>query len=356
MGLPNIGKSTLFNAMTRSSQAKTGNFPFCTINANLAKVDVYDDRSRQLAKFTGAPLVYDVKVDLADVAGLIAGAHKGEGLGNKFLADIRPCTTILHMVRCFTNEREGFDVPDPLGSIATIEAELVLSDLEALEKRVTKLMKTKKASDPDLDFSTRLKAHLEEGKPARDFKLSKGNEAFEKGIISEVGLLSTKPTLLVLNVDDASVAQGNKFSKLVEEKFGVENTVRVCSLIEEQTAQFDREERLAFLDEYDIKEPSVDVLLRKVFAQLKLQSFFTVGPKMVKAWSIPQNTVTRDAAGEIHTDFKKYFHHAKVLPWDEFLKHKNLSQAEAAMRSVDGEEVMKDGDVFIVEHNTPGKK
>lgn len=353
VGLPNVGKSTLFNAMTSSQLAKTGNFPFCTINANLAKVDVYDERLRELAKFTHAEKIVDVEIDLADVAGLIEGAHKGEGMGNKFLADIRPCNVILQMVRCFESAKDGFDRPDPLSDIVTISNELVFADLDALDKRLNKSAKLRKDGDEEVAVLKKAHAWLSEGKSARDLRPKL--KYTEVDHLDSFQLLSNKPILYVLNVDDQSMKNGNEFSKIVEDKFGEANTVKVCSVVEEQTSQFSRPERLAFLAEYGVEKPAVEILLQKVFAMLKLQSFFTVGPKMAKAWSIPQGSKAQDAAGEIHTDFKKHFLYAKVSDWSNFIKNKNLKEAEAAMKKVDEDYVMKDGECFIVEHRAEKK-
>eukprot|EP00758_Cryptobia_borreli_P002885 Tbor_TRINITY_DN3367_c0_g1::TRINITY_DN3367_c0_g1_i1::g.23476::m.23476/K06942/ychF; ribosome-binding ATPase len=359
VGLPNVGKSTLFNAMTCSQQAKTGNYPFCTIDANLAKVDVYDERLRTLAAFAGSKTIVDVEIDLADVAGLIAGASKGAGLGNKFLNDIRPCSIIFHMVRCFESPKDGFDAPDPLEGIEIIQQELILSDLEAMEKRWTKV-KSKKAGDPEVLFAKRVLDWLEEGKPARLIGTDKHKlTAAEEEYIKQYQLLSAKPMMYVLNVDDANLKDGNKFSKVVEDKYGLDSTCRICSVIEEQTSQFSREERIDFLKEYGIDTPATEILLQKGYRMLNLQSFFTVGPKMSHGWSIVNGTTAKKAAGEIHGDFDKYFKSAKVSPWNYFSnkeKFSTLALAENnAMMKVDHKYIMNDGDVFIVEHDAPRK-
>lgn len=349
VGLPNVGKSTLFNAMTCSQIAKTGNYPFCTIDANLSKVAVYDARLRELAKFSKAQKIVDVEIDLADVAGLIAGASKGAGLGNKFLADIRPCTIVLHMVRCFESAKDGFDTPNPIEDISVIMQELILSDMDAVEKRYQKV-KSRGKGDTEMIFSKRLLEWLEAGKPATDFKITPNTE--EPEFLKQYQLLSAKPMLFVLNVDDASMKEGNQFSKLVEDKYGIEVTCRVCSVIEEQTSQFTREERIDFLKEYGLTIPATDVLLQKAYKMLKLQSFFTVGPQMAHGWPIVEGTNAKQAAGEIHGDFEKFFVKGKVCPWDQFIKFPNFTVAEqTGLRPVDQKYIMNDGDVFIVEHS-----
>ena len=355
VGLPNVGKSTLFNAMTSSQQAKTGNYPFCTIDANLSKVSVFDERLRTLQKFAKSETVVDVEIDLADVAGLIEGASKGAGLGNKFLADIRPCTIILHMVRCFESAKDGFDAPDPLKDIDTIVNELIIADIEAMEKRYQK-MRSKKAGDPEAVFQKRLIDWLSDGKPANAFGGGKLT-AVEQDNMKQYQLLSIKPMMYVLNIDEDSViTNGNKFSKAVEEKFGEDSTCKVCSVIEEQTSQFGEEERFALLQEYGLQRPMTEVLLRKAYKMLKLQSFFTIGPIMSHGWAITEGTTAKEAAGEIHGDFTKYFESAKVCPWDKFVTYPNLKSAEDnGFVKVDGKYPMKDGDVFLVEHSASRK-
>jgi GTP-binding protein YchF len=348
VGLPNIGKSTFFNAITCSQLAKTGNYEFCTINANLSKAKLYDYRLYELAKFTGAAEIVPAELDVADVAGLIEGASKGLGLGNKFLNDIRPVNIILHMVRCFESAKDGFGTPDPLGGISVIDTELVLADIESVERKISKL-RSRKATDPELLFAKAMHAHLENGKAARVFSITKENQ----GWLADMQLLSAKPVIFVLNVDEFSMKEGNQFSALVEKEFGAENTLRVCSVIEEQTAQMSRPERLAFLEEYGVSKPQSEAVLEKVRGQLQLQSFFTVGPKMAHAWQIPKGTTARAAAGEIHGDFDKWFVSAKVLPWQQYVQHRNIEAADKAMKDVPGTYVMDDGHVFIVDHRAP---
>ncbi|TPP46007.1 hypothetical protein CGC20_32455 [Leishmania donovani] len=353
VGLPNVGKSTLFNALTCSQIAKTGNFPFCTIDANTSKVPIVDPRLRQLAQFTQAEKIVDVEVDLTDVAGLIAGASKGAGLGNKFLADIRNCAVLLHTVRCFESSKEGFDTPHPLDDIHVILSELVLSDLEMVEKRMRKVQKTMKAQDVEYSFLKRLQQWLEEGKPAADMPAKAKLTVAEKGLLQSYDLLSHKPMMFVLNVDERGVKDGNAFSREVEAAFGAERTCRVSVAIEEQTAQLaSREEQLMFLEEYGIDVPRGQVLMKQVYALLKLQSFFTVGPKMAHGWTVAQGSTARQAAGEIHSDFEKNFVRAKVMTWDTFIGRPNLESAEMQMRTVNDRYVMQDGEVFIVEHST----
>lgn len=389
VGLPNVGKSTLFNSLTCSSLAKTGNFDFCTIDPNKGKVAVIDEQLEKCAKFAGSKKIYHSEVDVVDVAGLIKGASQGAGLGNKFLADIRPVTNILHVVRCFESEREGFDRPHPIDAIATIDAELVLADLESVEKRVAKNKRTgggaaaadssanqKDAVFDEAVFARQVLEFLGDGKPARDIPSIQPlpplgpNEresdarkkqhrliAQRREALDTMQLLSAKPTIFVLNVDEEAMVNGNEFSRMVENHVGAERCVKVCSLIEEQTAQMDRVERLAFLkDGYGIERPAVEDLMRRVYDLLKMQSFYTIGPQMAKAWPIRRGTTARQAAGEIHGDFEKHFKCAKIAPWHRFITAANLGTAEAKMFEVSGSYEMVDGDVMVVEHNAPSRK
>ncbi|KAH9588917.1 GTP binding domain [Trypanosoma melophagium] len=351
IGLPNVGKSTLFNALTCSQQAKTGNFPFCTIDANLSKVPVVDDRLRKLAAFTGAQKIVDVEIDIADVAGLIEGASKGAGLGNKFLNDIRPCAILLHMVRCFESVKDGFETPAPLNDISTIVNELVLADLEAMEKAVHKINKTRKLGDAGLAFCQRVVSWLRDGRPASELKLRNEEEV---QWLQQYQLLSAKPMMFVLNVDESSVMSGNKFTAAVEKKFGAARTCLVSASLEEQTSQLNsREERLLFLQEYGVDIPRGEVLIRSAYRMLRLQSFFTVGPLMAHGWATASGVTARVASGEIHSDMGKHFVRAKVLPWDVFITKPNLEAAEMQMVYVNANHIIKDGDVMIVEHNAP---
>lgn len=349
VGLPNIGKSTLFNAMTSSNLAKVGNYPFCTIHANRGKAITYDARLRTLAAFSGAQKIVDVEVDVTDVAGLIEGASKGEGMGNAFLADIRGVSLILHTVRCFADDRNGFDAPDPSKAIHTIDNELILSDCAVVEKYVGKVKKTMKPGSKELVFAERLLDFLFEGKSARDFSCK---DVQETGWLhgKELGLLSVKPVLYILNVDERSMKEGNAYSKEVEAAKGTDRCLRVCCSVESDVSQMDREERLSFLKEYGRDHPAVEDVSFRAHSLLDLVSFFTVGPQMAHAWSVPRNATVRTAAGAIHTDFETHFRKAKVMAWSEFVTHKSLKDAEAAMNVVQEDHVIADGDVMIVAH------
>eukprot|EP00796_Vickermania_ingenoplastis_P010350 gene10350-7243_t len=399
VGLPNVGKSTLFNALTCSQMAKTGNFPFCTIKPNMARATVVDERLHQLAAFSGAEKVVEVEVDLVDVAGLIEGASRGAGLGSQFLADVRPCAVVLHMVRCFESVKDGFDTPNPLEAIAVIENELILSDLEVMEKRADKLRKGSgsggKASasgggggsggaclNPaqEMQLAKEVVAKLSSGLPAsavlpstttsssceggekRAASASHGKDATQtnkKAVDPAVhqclrrwDLLTAKPTLYVLNVDETSVATGNLFTAQVENKFGAARCLRISAALEEETSQLTtREERLEFLRAYGLSHPQSERLLHRVMRALKLQSFFTVGPLMAHGWRIPTGSTVRQAAGAIHSDFATHFVRGHVQDWEAFMAAPSLSAAERSMRTVDEHYVMQDGEVLIVDHS-----
>ncbi|CCW70502.1 unnamed protein product [Phytomonas sp. Hart1] len=363
IGLPNVGKSTLFNALTCTQLAKTGNFPFCTIDANISKVPVLDKRLRALASFTGAKTVIDVEVDLVDVAGLIEGASKGIGIGNKFLADIRLCSVLLHMVRCFESARDGFGTPTPLEDTKIVLNELLLSDLEVMEKKIHKAGKMGKSSE--VAFMRRVAAGLESGIPARDLRGPSATSfacavARQKKVtltpeeerwLNSYQLFSDKPMIFVLNVEESSVKEGNTFSRTVEEAYGADRTCRISASFEEQLSQMDsHHDRLLFLEEYGIDTPCSEFLIKRAYDLLRLQSFFTVGPVMAHGWTVAYGSSAREAAGEIHSDFEKHFLSAKVLPWDVFIKKPNLESAEMQMQKVDATYKMRDGDIMIVKH------
>ncbi|CCW63661.1 unnamed protein product [Phytomonas sp. EM1] len=364
IGLPNVGKSTLFNALTCAQLAKTGNFPFCTIDANISKVPVPDKRLRALASFTGAKTLIDVEVDLVDVAGLIEGASRGIGIGNKFLADIRLCSVLLHMVRCFESARDGFGTPTPLEDINVVVNELLLSDLELIEKRMHKAGKVGKSSE--VAFMRRVAATLEAGIPASDLrgplssslagsvtprKVTKLTPE-EEGWLDSYQLLSDKPMVFILNVEESVVKEGNAFSKAVEVAYGADRTFRVSASVEEQLSQIQsHDDRLLFLEEYGIHTPCSELLIKRAYDLLRLQSFFTVGPVMAHGWTVTQGSSAREAAGEIHSDLENYFISAKVMQWDEFIAKPNLESAEMQMQKVNATYKMRDGDVMIVQHS-----
>jgi ribosome-binding ATPase YchF (GTP1/OBG family) len=383
VGLPNVGKSTIFNALTCSSLSRTGNFAFTTIDAVRAKVSVYDERLHALARWAGSKSAVYSEIGLTDIAGLIKGASTGAGLGNKFLADIRSQTVLLHVVRCFESARESFDTPVPLDAIATIDMELLLADIESVEKRLGKHKKggggpaVAGAGSGGFDeaaFVRQLLLFLESGKSARDLpsvqplpplalgerptnerRAAEGAIALRRAALDTMQLLSAKPVIFVLNVDENAMRDGNAFTKTVEGAVGADRCVRVCSLIEEQVAQMDRAERLDFLKEYGVTQPATESLLRRVYSLLDLQSFFTVGPTVSRSWPVKRGTTARAAAGTIHGDFEKHFKHARVLPYEKFLTYPSIKAAEARLEQVGENYQLADGEVCIFEHDAPRK-
>lgn len=368
VGLPNVGKSTLFNALTASQLAKTSNFPFCTIDPNRSKAQLEDARLLRLAAFSGATKVVPAEVDVIDVAGLIEGASEGAGMGNQFLASLRPVTVMLHTVRCFEKPDDGFDIPHPLEDIAVIESELMLADLASLEKRAGK-----KAAGKGMEqaVAAHLTESLSSGVAVRDalktFKSTDKPRRAGGRLTSEVEeatkccaqwqLLTAKPVVLVLNVEEESITGGNAYTKAVEEMFAPRGIpcIRICAALEEELAQLPAEERVEMLNAYGLTAPRTSAVLSASVKALGYQSFFTVGPKMACAWLAPQDCTARRAAEEIHTDLAEFFHRARVAPWDAWSSHGNLAAAEKAMEVVGAEYVMRDGEVLVVEHSGESK-
>ena len=351
VGLPNVGKSTLFNALTRAG-AESANYPFCTIDPNVGVVPVPDGRLAEIQGFIATQQVIPATVDLVDIAGLVAGASKGEGLGNKFLANIRETDAILMMVRCFEDDNvihvDGS--VDPIRDVEVIELELIYADLETVEKRVDRARKAARTGKPEakaeLEFVERLLAALEDGKPARTIQPKNENE---RAIAHEMHLLTTKPVLYCCNVDESGLPDGNALSQKVA-AFAAERgagSVVVCAKIEEELIGLEGDDLAEMLGAYGLQEPALNKLIRACYDLLGLQSYFTAGPKEVRAWTIPRGATAPQAAGVIHTDFERGFIRANVYSIDDLRAHKSESAIKAAgrMRSEGKEYVMQDGDV-----------
>ncbi len=357
VGLPNVGKSTLFNCLS-NAKAQSANFPFCTIEPNIGVITVPDPRLNKLAALVKPQNVLPTTVEIVDIAGLVKGASQGEGLGNKFLGNIRSTDAILHVLRCFDNDNivhvDGS--VDPIRDKEVIDAELQLKDLETLESRKLKVKKAAQTGDKDavkqLAFYDRLEAHLNQGKSARGLDL----EEFEEPLMREMQLLTSKPILYVCNVDEGSVVSGNAHVERVkamaeEEGAGV---LVLGAAIEADIAELDDpEERALFLADLGLEEPGVSKLIRAAYALLNLQTYFTAGVKEVRAWTIRKGYTAPEAAGVIHTDFQKGFIRAEVMKYDDFVGlGSEVAVKEAGKLSVEGKEyVVQDGDIMHFRFN-----
>jgi len=352
VGLPNVGKSTLFNALTETAAAQAANYPFCTIEPNVGEVAVPDPRLDELSRVGKSAQIIPTRLSFVDIAGLVRGASKGEGLGNQFLANIREVDAIIHVVRCF----EDTDIThvegkiDPIADIETIETELMLADLDSLEKRVDALEKKAKGNDKEaketLDLVKRSLTLLRDGKPAR---LTERKPEEEK-LFQSLGLMTAKPVLYVCNVEEASAATGNGFSQKVEGRAKEEGAVSVVisAKIESEIAVLSRAERADYLDAIGLQEPGLDRLIRAGYALLHLVTYFTVGPKETRAWTVTQGSRAPQAAGVIHTDFERGFIRAETIAYDDFIKFGGEAGArDAGKLRLEGKDyVVADGDVL----------
>ena len=352
VGLPNVGKSTLFNALTQTAAAQAANYPFCTIEPNVGDVAVPDDRLNALSAIAGSQQIIPTRLTFVDIAGLVRGASKGEGLGNQFLANIREVDAIAHVVRCF----EDGDIThvegkiDPVADIETIETELMLADLDSLEKRVVNLEKKAKGGDKEskeaLTLVTRSLALLREGRPARFVERS--NE--EEKLFQTLGLLTSKPVLYVCNVEEASADKGNAFSEKVFARAKEEGAraVVVSAKIESEIAVMAAEDQKDFLDAVGLEEPGLNRVIREGYALLGLLTYFTVGPKEARAWTVTKGICAAQAATEIYTDFEKGFIRAETIAFADYVACKGEAGArEAGKFRLEGKEyIVADGDVM----------
>ncbi len=358
VGLPNVGKSTLFNALTRTAAAQAANFPFCTIEPNVGEVSVPDERLDTLAEIAGSKEIIPTRLTFVDIAGLVKGASQGEGLGNQFLANIRETDAIAHVLRCFEDD----DIThvdgriNPLEDAETIETELMLADLESIEKRLSGLVRKLKSNDKEAVLQNRLlndaKAALEKGRPSRTVEVA----AEDQKQWEMLQLLTSKPVLFVCNVAEADAAEGNEWSAKVAEMAAAQNAghVVISAAIEEEISQLDPDERDMFLEEMGLTEAGLDRLIRAGYDLLGLITYFTCGPKETRAWTIEKGWGAPKAAGVIHGDFEKGFIRAETIAYDDFAELGGEQKAKEAgkMRSEGKAYIVKDGDVMHFLFNT----
>ena len=360
VGLPNVGKSTLFNALTRTAAAQAANYPFCTIEPNTGEVAVPDPRQAKIAAIAKSKEIVPTRINFVDIAGLVRGASKGEGLGNQFLANIREVDAIVHVLRCFENDDithvEG--KIDPVADADTVETELMLSDLESLERRIVNVRKRAQSKDKEsmtvLPVMEQALALLQDGKPAR--VMLAGIAAEDLAILQGLNLLTAHPVLYVCNVAEADAATGNAHTKAVEEMAEAQgaSTVIISAAIEAEVAQLPDDEAKEYLEAMGLEEPGLDRLIRAGYGLLHLITYFTAGPKETRAWTIVKGTKAPQAAGVIHTDFERGFIRAQTIAYKDYVKFNGEAGAKEAGKARDeGKEyVVQDGDVLLFKFNT----
>ena len=350
VGLPNVGKSTLFNALTNSNKAQAANFPFCTIDPNIGVVAVPDNRLENLAKISKSKKIINTTISFVDIAGLVKGASKGEGLGNKFLSHIREVDAIIHMIRCFDSDDIQNVNPnvDPVRDLEIIETEMMLADLESIQKRLEKNNK-KNVDEEQIKILETALDYLNNEK-----NIDLLNSQFEKKKLNQSGLLSIKPKIFVCNVDEQSVQKGNEYTKKFIDKFGNENTLIISADIENQINELDSSERKNYMDMIGLKETGLDMLIQNGYKILELDTFFTSGPEETRAWTIQKNCVAPKAAAEIHTDFEKGFIRAETISYKDFIENDGWvnSKTNGKMRLEGKDYIVKDGDVLNFRFNT----
>ena len=358
VGLPNVGKSTLFNALTETAAAQAANYPFCTIEPNVGRVAVPDPRLDKIAAIAKSAKEIETQIEFVDIAGLVRGASKGEGLGNQFLANIREVDAIVHVLRCF----EGGDVThvegrvDPVADADTVETELMLADLESLERRVPNLLKKAQQGDKEAKIEASVLGQaldlLRGSKPAR---LTQPKDAEEAKALSRAQLLTAKPVLYVCNVDEGDAAAGNALSERVAEKAAAEGAVSVVisAAIEAEIATLPADEREAFLADLGLHETGLNRMIHAAYALLGLITFYTAGPKESRAWTVHKGAKAPEAAGEIHTDFERGFIRAETIAYDDYIScgGENGAKDAGRMRSEGKDYVVQDGDVLLFRFN-----
>ena len=350
VGLPNVGKSTLFNALTNSSKAQAANFPFCTIDPNIGVVIVPDERLNNLAKISKSKKIINTTISFVDIAGLVKGASKGEGLGNKFLSHIREVDAIIHMIRCFdSNDIQNVNPSvDPVRDIEIIETEMMLADLESIQKRLEKNNK-KNVDEDQIKILEIAMDCINNNKSFDDLRTH-----FNKKKLNQSGLLSLKPKIFVCNVDEQSVQNGNNYTQSFIDKYGNNNTLIVSADIENQINELDSNEKKNYMEMIGLKETGLNKLIKKGYEILDLDTYFTSGPEETRAWTIEKNCTAPKAAGEIHTDFEKGFIRAETISYDDFISNDGWvnSKNNGKMRLEGKDYIVKDGDVLNFRFNT----
>ena len=350
VGLPNVGKSTLFNALTNSNKAQAANFPFCTIDPNIGVVAVPDYRLLNLAKISKSKKIINTTISFVDIAGLVKGASKGEGLGNKFLSHIREVDAIIHMIRCFDSDdiQNVNQNVDPIRDLEIIETEMMLADLESIQKRLEKNNK-KNIDDKQI---TILQIALDCINNEKDISILKNQ--FSKKELNQSGLLSVKPKIFVCNVDEKSVQKGNDYTKNFINKYGDDNTLIVSADIENQINELDENERKNYMEMIGLNDTGLDLLIQKGYKILQLDTFFTSGLEETRAWTVEKNCTAPKAAGEIHSDFEKGFIRAETVSYDDFITNDGWinSKTNGKMRLEGKDYIVKDGDILNFRFNT----
>lgn len=357
VGLPNVGKSTLFNALTQTAAAQAANYPFCTIEPNVGEVAVPEPRLQKLAEVAGSKEIIPARMNFVDIAGLVEGASQGEGLGNKFLANIRETDAVIYVLRCFENDdiTHVSGKVDPIADFEVVETELMLADLESLEKRKASVVKKANSGDKEAKAQVALidlaLAELTEGRPARRAEVAKDDiKAWNM-----LQLLTSKPVLFVANVDEESAATGNEYSKRVEERAEQEGAgcVVISAQIEAELALLDDPDRGEYLETLGLEEPGLTRLIHAGYDLLDLQTYFTAGPKESRAWTIRKGWTAPKAAGVIHGDFEKGFIRAETIAFEDYVAHNGEAGAKEAgkMRAEGKEYVVQDGDVMLFRFN-----
>ena len=348
IGLPNVGKSTLFNALTASKNAEAANFPFCTIDPNIGIVDVIDTRLDQLAKLSKSKKRIYTNITFVDIAGLVKGASKGEGLGNKFLSHIREVDAIIHLVRCFDSEKITHvnSKINPSNDLETIKTEIILSDIDIVEKKLEK-SKKKLLDEKQIEILKEKLSYLSKGE---EIKI---NSEDEKNFLSNIGLLSIKPKIIVCNVDEENVSKGNNYTQQVIKNYPNEKVLNICADIEDQLSGLDKNEKEIFMKDIGLVKTGLNRLIKEGYDLLKLDTFFTSGPEESRAWTVEKNTSAPKAASVIHTDFEKNFIRAEAVTFEDFIKYGSAEKCkENGKLRIEGKDyIVKDGDVLYFRVN-----